>query len=261
VGIGAGLAVALLVAALVAWLIESGPGPAPPAAQQVVRATEAATHSFHYVSRYSSGGAVQTTVGDAGPTSGRQVITIGSETFTVVVDRKACYFKGDASSLVDQLGIPPTTAATYAGQWISLAPSDAPYTDVYAAVTARQALQLNIAFSPQRELPISTVGGRRVITVTGPTTSVTVNGQIQSAKGTAIFVVTAAKPHRPLRYSEVGKRGGQSGTFVMTFSRWNQPVQVNPPPSSVPYASLGAGSPGGGSGGGGTTTPGGPVLT
>lgn len=238
------LVVALLVGGGVAFLITTGPGPVPrisPAAQRLLRSSlQAAARqgTFHYVSRFTSRGVTQTTVGDAGKNSGRQRITIGSDSFDVLVIGTACYFRGDARQLTDQLGVPASVASTYDGQWISLAPGDAPYQSVYAAVTAHDALAENIAFVPHRQLDSTRLSGRRVLGIAGPLVNVSVNGQTQKAKGTAQFYV-AAVSHLPVRYSEKGTVQNQPGTFTMTFSAWGQPVTVDTPPGAVSFAILG----------------------
>jgi hypothetical protein len=197
------LVVVALVGGGVAYLITSGPGPVPrisPAAQRLLRSSLAAAGkkgSFHYVLHSSSQGVSETTVGDAAPTSGKQVITIGPDTFTVLVIGRACYFQGDAREMVDQLGLSVATATAHAGQWISLAPSDAPYQSVYAAVTAHAALADNIDFAPHRRLPASVVSGHRVIGVSGPLTNFTVAGQTQKAKGTAYLYGGVQAPRAP----------------------------------------------------------------
>jgi archaellum component FlaF (FlaF/FlaG flagellin family) len=253
-------AVVILVAVGIALIVTSSPGKvtaSSPAAQRLVRAALRSTiagGSFHYVSRLTSRGATQTIVGDAGPTSGKQVITVGPDTFTVLVVGTACYFQGDERQLVDQLGLTITMAATYAGQWISLAPGDPPYQSVYVAVTTHSALQYDIEFAPHQESGVSRRSGYRVIGVTGPITNVPGNGQTQPTKGTASLYVTSSAPHLPVEYTENGKVGKVTSKVDMTFSQWGEVVAEAAPPSAVGYASLSSGN---------ATTPttGPPVLT
>jgi len=246
--IGVVLVLAVLVGGGVAYLITSGPGPVPrisPAAQALLRSSLAAAEgegSFHYVSRFTSQGVTQTTIGDAAQTSGKQVITIGSDTFTVLVIGPACYFQGDAKELVEQLGLPATEAATHAGQWISLDPADAPYQSVYAAVTTHSALADNIDLVPHRRLAASVKEAQHVVGITGPMTNISVGGQTQKAKGTAYFYITAAKPHLPVQYSERGTIGGERSVAAITFSDWGETVSVSAPQAAVPFSSLAAGS-------------------
>ena len=155
IAVAVGLAVVVLVAAGVYLIATASSTSSPettasPAALRLARSAEKSTidgGSFHYVSAFTSGGQTQTTVGDAGADSGKQVITIGPDTFTVLVIGGACYFQGDAKQLEDQLGLPASIAAAHAGQWISLSPGDLPYQSVYVAVTTNSALHSNVAFA------------------------------------------------------------------------------------------------------------------
>jgi len=256
-----GLAVVILVGAGVTLIVTSSPGPNSSAARQLERAALRATidaGSFHYVSTFTSAGASQTTVGDAGSSSGRQVITIGPDTFTVLVKGRSCYFQGNERQMVEQLGLPVAVASTYAGRWISLAPGDSPYQSVSVAVTARSALSSNIAFAPHKESGASVRSGYSVLGITVSMTNQVQDGQTVKAKGTATLYVTASHLHNPAAYTESGKITvlGQTNqsTLVITFSRWGEPVSVNAPVGAVSYSSLGAGN-------GSPPTTGPPVLT
>ena len=241
-------AVIVLVGGGVALLVTTGPGATvntAAAARSLFRSTMVAAarqRSFHYVSSYTSGGTSQTTIGDAGPSSGRQVITIGTHKFTVLLIGSACYFQGDARELQDQLGLSAAVASAHAGQWISLTPQDQPYPSVSVAVTAGSALASNIAFRPEREVGTSKVEGTQAIGITGAMTNETVNGAIQTAKGTATLFTSAARPHLPVRYTQHGTVNGQAGKFSMTFGAWGEMVSLQAPSSSVPYATLAAGT-------------------
>jgi hypothetical protein len=253
-------AVVILAGVGVGLIATSGAGngtSSSPAAQRLVRSALRSTiagGSFHYVSRFTSRGSTQTIVGDAGLSSGKQVITIGPDTFTVLVVGTACYFQGNARQLVEQLGLTPSTASTYAGQWISLAPGDAPYESVYVAVTTHSALNSNIEFAPHQESGASRRSGYRVIGITGPMTNVRVSGQTQQAKGTASLYVTSSSPHLPVEYTERGKIANVTSKLDMTFSNWGELVAESAPQTAVGYASLSLGN---------ATTPttGPPVLT
>jgi hypothetical protein len=219
--------------------------PASPAAQRLLRLSLGAARragSFHYVSSFTSQGVSQHTIGDAGPASGRQVITIGTHTFTVLVIGSACYFRGDANALSSQLGLSSAAAAAHSGQWIALAPTDGPYAAVYAAVTAPSALADNIAFKPQRDLGTSTVSGRRVHTIIGAMTNVSVNGQTQQARGNAELDTAPSTPRVPVRYTEQGTIDKQAAAFTMIFSHWGEPVTVVAPPGALSFSSLGPGA-------------------
>lgn len=230
-----------------------------PAARQLLQSSLAAARrvdAFHYVAVSSlsgSSGSTQRTVGDAGPTSGRQVITAGKQKFTVIVIGKACYIKGNAAALSANLGFPAALATAHAGQWISLAAADAPYAAVYAAVTASSALTDNVTVQPETVIPTTTVDGHRVQTVSGAIAPITVGGQKVAPKGTATLAVRASAPHLPVRYTERGTEDHGTTRSTVTFSRWGTRVPVSAPTGAVPYASLGVSTV--------PTTPSGTVLT
>lgn len=208
--------------------------------------------SFHYVA--TSTGSTQTTtaVGDAGKSSGRQdwstVDSNGTARFTVIVVGSACYFRGDALAMVENLGVSTAAAAAHAGQWISLSSGDQPYASVYAAVTTHDALYENVTVKPQ-ELGSQTVNGRQVETVSGALTAVSIPGQtVPKQTGTGTLEVSAAT-HRPIRFTERSTANGQRSTFVMTFSRFAAAVSETAPPGAVSYTSIGGASGQNGSGG------------
>jgi hypothetical protein len=239
----------------------TAPSATAPAARQLLRAALAAAtraDSFHYVATSTVSGPdgySQRTVGDAGPDSGRQVITIGSQRFTVLVVGTACYVSGNAPALTAQLGLSSSEAAAHAGQWISLATTDPPYASVYAAVTAPSALADNITVAPKDQLPRTRVDGRRVETITGAITPIEIDGQKVAPKGTATLAVRVRAPHLPVRYTQKATVDKQPSVSAVAFNRWGETVAVTAPTGAVAYASLAPGS--------GTTpsTPGSPVLT
>lgn len=219
------------------------------ALQRALSAVRAAG-SFHYVSTFTSTTGTATTVGDAGSTSGKQLISTsdssGNASFEVVVVGSACYFEGDALAMVENLDVSASVAQAHANQWISLSPSDAPYASVYAAVNLNQALTDNISVKPQ-QLGSTTSGGRTLQTVTGAIEPVKIAGSTQSIKGTATLEI-APSTHLPVRYSERGTASGQSTSFTMTFSSYGETVSQSAPPGAVSYASIGGASGGGGAG-------------
>ncbi len=211
--------------------------------------------SFHYVSVSNSAGTKQSTLGDAGVDNGTQVITTGRQRFTVLVVGTSCYFKGNAVAMEDELDMSVSISTAHSEQWISLAPSDEPYTAVYAAVTASSALADNVAFKAQHNLGDETVRGRAVIGVSGAMKSLPSLGE-NNVKGTATLYVTQSTPHFPVAYDERGSISGQKFNSTMTFSQWREHVVANTPSGSVTYTSLG-----GATGGSGTTDPSSPGPT
>lgn len=252
--------VGLLAAGGVALITGTGSNSASAAAlkTQSLKAAKA-VGSFHYVSTSKAGGQTQTTVGYAGPDDGTQVITAGNQRFTVVVVGTACYFKGNAVAMEQELDVSDSVANAHAQQWVSLTQTDLPYASVYAAVTASSALTDNIAFKAQRQVGDATVDGQAVEGVQGPPATQP-NLGVTKVTGTVTMYVRSATPHLPVSYRDIGTSDGQSLSFSITFNNWGKRVAVSAPAGAVTYASLGG--PTGGNGGGSTTpsSPGPTVL-
>jgi len=210
----------------------------PAAASRLVRASLVAANgarTFHYVSVSTSQGITQTTIGDAAPDSGHQVITIGgTEDFTVLVIGTAAYFQGNAASMQDQLGLDPVVAQQHADQWISLQPSDAPYQAIYAAVTTAAALSDSVTISARAQLAPTTVDGTSVTPIRGTLTPV---DQIPT-RGTAHLFVRAKGSPLPVSFTGSGVVSGQATTFHTTFSQWGESVVVQAPAGAVAYSSV-----------------------
>jgi hypothetical protein len=215
-----------------------------PAASHALAAALAAARraqSFHYVVTSSLTGpqaSTQRTVGDAGPTSGRQVITDGKQRFTVLVVGTACFIEGNAAALTANLGLSSTDAAANAGKWISLARTDGPYASVYAAVTAPSAIADNITVVPQNLSAPTRLAGRRVQSVSGSIARVTIAGQSIAPKGTAALAVRAGTNPLPVRYTERDAQNGGQGTTRLSFSRWGVPVTETAPSGAVAFATI-----------------------
>jgi hypothetical protein len=200
-----------------------------------------AAGSFHYVSSSSSDRVRQLTVGDAGPSSGRQVITLNGDTFNVLVIGSTAYFQGDATAMVENLSVPASVAQAHAGQWISLVSGDDPYESVYAAVTTSDALHDSITFSPRSVVATPAIAGQRATAVQGRVRLLP--GESGTVKGTGTLYLSASG-HLPLRYVERGTLRGSGGTvtpldFRIDFSAWAEVVRVTVPAGAVTYASLG----------------------
>jgi hypothetical protein len=261
------LALAAGVGALIAQqpstTVSTVPGSSSsPAATQILRTALAAAKrvgTFHYVATSSVTGPQgyrQKTLGEAGVDSGRQVITLATQKFVVLVVGSACYLKGNAAALTANLGLPSSIASAHVGQWISLTRADGPYASVYAAVTASSALADNITITPRHQLRDTRIGGRSVQVITGAIAPLPgAGGQAQTPKGTATLAVRTGGSHLPVRYTEQGSIAKQKSVSTVTFTGWGDPVNITAPSGAVAYSSLGVGT------GTAPPTPTGTVLT
>jgi hypothetical protein len=190
-----------------------------------------AEHSVHYVSSASLGNSHVSQVGDAGATQGIQRITFRTAGKTghvaVIFVANSAYLRGDTFTLVDYMGFKAGAAAAYAGRWILVPHSDGAYSTIAAGLTFSSVIGELKLSAPLTRVPDTTIGGRRVLGVKGR--SSTTPGSIA-----ATLYARAAGPPLPVR--EVATAGKTRA--VVTFSRWNEPIQVAVPASAVPISKV-----------------------
>jgi hypothetical protein len=221
--------VSLLVACLLVCSLPAAASAAvsPKALVGSILSAARAQRSVHYVSVETEGNVQVTIVGDAGGSQGIQRVTFrkAGETghVTVIVAANIAYVRGDAFTLASFMGFKPSAAAKYANRWFLIPPGGTGYAKVAAAVRFASTIsQLTVPGRPAG-VPAATIAGRRVVGVRGTSTD----------KGIAVVVTLygrATGPRLPVR--ETVTRGALRG--VVTFSRWNEPVQVAVPKNAVP---------------------------
>lgn len=218
--------------------------------QQALAATRA-SRGFHYVAVSSGGSAGQTMVGDAGASSGRQVITVdsafGHEQFTLLLVGGTVYFQGNAAAAEDQLGVATGGAAGVVGTWVSVGRTDGPYAVLAPGITVADQAQ-EIALAPASTLPVRTADGAAATRIVG-TSSQT------GAPGGAAHLDVAAGSHLPLSEVSTSAAAGVTISLTTSFSGWGVVPEVSAPTGAVAWGTLGATQPPGGygSGGGGLT--------
>jgi hypothetical protein len=186
-------------------------------------------HSVHYVSVQQCGCAARIVeVTDAGATEGIQRVTVSSAGqighVTVLVTGGGAYVLGDVFSLVNYMGYKPEAAATYAGQWIQIPPTDPDYRAVSADVTLPSLMADLYVPGPLALSRARKIAGRTVMGVTGRRPA--------TATSRALTVSIYAQAHGlPLPVEEDVVNGLDRST--VSFSRWNEPVQVDAPADNV----------------------------
>jgi hypothetical protein len=217
---GAGV-VALFLAAGVAFAAVS-PGRLYSSALTKARAQR----SVHYVASQSFAGKSVTITGDAAADRGVQQITyrkggrVGHVTTRVIAN--TAYVRGDAFTLENYMGIPPSSATAWAGKWLSLASSAPDYKTVAAAVRLLSTIDELKMPPPYRSAGTLTVNGRRLV---GVKSSFRRAGHTVSE---TLYIDT----QRSLPVEQIGSSSGI--TVKSTFSRWHEAVSVSPPASAIP---------------------------
>jgi hypothetical protein len=210
----------------------------------LLRASEAAIdqeHSVH-VAAFQSGinvsakanvNATVTIVTDAGTSKGIQRVTYGqggtSGHETVEVVGGNAYFSGDSFTLENFNGFSATAAARYAGTWLEVTPTEGAFASLTSAVTM-STIPAQIALpKPQMLKGESTVGGTQVQGLRAVVS-------VPSGKETGVLYVRSKGSPLPVKLTSALTNGGR-GSDV--FSKWNEPVTVTAPPSSIPFSSTG----------------------
>jgi hypothetical protein len=175
---------------------------------------------------------------DAGLDQGIQRVTYrkGGQTghFTVIVSGKTAYLRGDAFALLNYLSFRRISAVNYAGRWLRYPHSDRGYSGIAAGVTLSSLVDGLALKGTLSRVSGNRIDGRQVLTVKGTSSSST---------GTVVDTLYARGVGSPLPMKQVTTRGPNDVTTTV-FSKWNGPVVVAAPKSSVSIAVVRKASPG-----------------
>jgi hypothetical protein len=190
--------------------------------------------SVHFKLLGSESGKTETIEGDTSTTDGREVITAGTLSIQAEVVGRGAYVKGNAGGLEDQMGLSAASAATYAGKWISISPTDAPYASITKAVSLEGTLG---DLKPTGDLTftgVSTHASQSVLGVKGGLPP----GAAKGTTGSAVLYVSTSKPTVPILFDVEQDTSGTKESDVGTFSNWGKPLQLVAPAVTVPFSSL-----------------------
>ena len=190
--------------------------------------------SVHFVDVTKIGSKSESLVGDIGPSSAQEVLSVsGSEVLSVVLVSNTLYIKtSSASVLQSALTLSATTAAASVNKWISISSSDKAYSSIAQSLTVNAALSIYYPKSSAASiLPSKTVAGVTVTPVTGSSTPST-----KTTEQTTVYL--NQKTSLPVTASLVAKSGSTTETKQAVFTKWGDPITVTAPADSVTYASL-----------------------
>jgi hypothetical protein len=200
-------------------------------------AKKSGTVHFELVGKSAS--TSETITGDASSTDGREVISAGSVKIEALVVGGAAYIQGNAGGLEDEMGLAAATATTYAGQWISIAHTDAPYASLTKAVTLASTLS---QLEPTGHLTLTSATTKASHAVIG------VHGGLPGAAqkgttGTAVLYVSTSEPTVPIVFQVVETSSGSEDHDTGTFTDWGKPLHLVAPTSTVAFSTLPAATP------------------
>jgi len=183
----------------------------------------------HYVASAVSSKVSVRMVCDAALDRGIQRITYRkagkSGRVTVLVVANTAYVRGDAFVLANYMGFSGPAATRFAGRWIKIPHTASWYPTVSEAVRLRSTIKELALPRPRVALPESVLNGQRVIGVRNTSTA-------SGHRVTRTLYVRAAGLRLPV--AEVTREG--RNRFGVTFSKWNQPVNVSAPTGATPIS-------------------------
>ena len=211
-----------------------------------ILAAALAQSSAHYsYSEYNEGEWPSRWVGDVTADSGSQQLSVTvpgvRETVDFLLVNDVVYARGDVGGLMYGLNLTEAQATAYAGQWISIPKSDSFYGQAAADLTLSSSVE---DFIPDTQMSVHTCSGL-VHCGLGwwnprhkPGPFLALDGSAsQGAFGGAmeLTATTSRKGARlPIDFQADFGEGGASGSF----SKWNEPVDVQAPESATPIATV-----------------------
>ncbi len=204
----------------------------PKALKSAMLAAARAKHSVRWKQTARYPGEVFAMVSDVGATEGRQTIKLKAgkqrARLTVELVDETAYFEGDESGLAMIQGLTPSQAQAYAGQWISIPKGDRAYAEAAAALTLSSLLR---NFGPRGALHVVTgkLHGARVVGV---------RGTYGKGRKRETDVLYARARGKKLPVGQTASVPGQHFSARVGLSKWNEPVTVTAPATSVPIATV-----------------------
>lgn len=201
----------------------SGNGVASKGAQQIVAEAKSAADSassVHVSGSVNSGGSPVTL--DLSLASGKGAtgeVSQNGSTFKIVIDGETAYISG-SDAFYRKLG-GSAAAQLLAGKWLKVATSTPEFASFASLTNMRKLLDtVLVGHGTLEKGSISTIDGQRAIAVKDTTL------------GGTLYVATDGKPY-PL---QVTKGGSEAGTIG--FDKWDEPVEITAPASSVDLSEL-----------------------
>ena len=158
----------------------------------------------------------------------------GQGNIDVILINGVIYIRADASTLFNALALTTAVASQYAGQWISIQPSDSPYNQIAATLTP----DANVSsFLPGGSNLVvgseTTLRGTKVTPITG-------RAPANSALATGVLrLYINSKTKLPFAAGVEGiTKTKRRNSEVVSFQSWNQPVQAVAPTGAVPFANI-----------------------
>jgi hypothetical protein len=201
----------------------SGNGVAAKSAEEIVAEAKSAADSassVHVSGSVNNGGSAVTL--DLNLASGKGAsgqISQNGSTFKIVIDGASAYISG-SDAFYRKLG-GSAAAQLLAGKWLKVATNTPEFSSFASLTNMRKLLDtVLVGHGTLEKGSTTTVAGQQAIAVKDKT------------RGGTLYVATDGKPY-PL---QIAKGGSEAGTI--SFDKWDEPVTISPPASSVNLSEL-----------------------
>jgi hypothetical protein len=217
-----------------AWAAGAGattPGHPPPAKELVKAAMAAAGRegSVRVTIRFVNGGTSGELIQDSARTYGSETVAIGSERVAIVLTGGSAYFTGNAQGLISYFGFPQAAAATTAGRWVAVAPTDTGFAALISGLTLSSVLK--------KAIPDGTLTEGKKITIDHQSTWGIIGSGSSDQSPTTLFVSTKGK-NLPVEAATLSGTGEAESGATIAFSHWGEKVYAAKPSSTIPITSL-----------------------
>lgn len=188
--------------------------------------------SVHYASSSSQSKVTLVEIGNAGPASGTQLVSMGPtvqsqpDSATIEVIGGITYLKGNAGGLQNLAGFSASQATEAAGQWIQFATDNSLFSPVVAGVRSSDIAKELALKGPLKFGKARTLDGFRVEAIEGTQKFGKITGRV-------VLYVRARGSHVPVEEDSLGADGQPSPAEHVTYSSWGETVRPEAPQATV----------------------------
>ena len=212
-------------------------GASPPSPAQLLSQSVNAAHgssAMEFVDTTTTGSVHQKLVGNVSPATAVEQVTGAGAPVTVELIGGVVYVQAGTDVLQNSLSLPAAGAKAGNGKWIAVHPDDAAFSLLTQRLTIDNELDSYIPASHIKYGRARTIGGHRVMTITGTVSPSVANGAV----GSAFLVVRQKSPHLPVEGGIAIRKNGTVLNEAAAFTAWGSKVSLQPPTGAIPYASL-----------------------
>ncbi len=222
------------LATLVAPIASAASAATGPKAATLYRQAIATTKSWsvHYASSSTQSKITLVEIGNAGPASGTQLVSMGPsaqsqpDSATIEVIGGITYLKGNVGGLQNLAGFSASQATEAAGQWIEFATDNSLFSPVVAGVRSSDIAKELTLKGPLALGKPRTLDGYTVDAIEG-------TQKFGKTSGRVVLYVRARGNHVPVEEDSLGANGQPSPAEHVTYSSWGETVRPEAPQATV----------------------------